>query len=558
MTVSYVVRAREYARRVIEGVENAGELERLACKRFVRDLARQDEADWPFIFDEDAATRPCQFIESLRHIHGKWAGTTIELEDWQLFIVINLFGWLHRDSGLRRFTTGYLEVARKNTKSTLGAAIGLYMFCADGEPGAEVYSAATTGKQAAIVFGIAATMVRRDSDFAAAGIIARERGIYMPSDARKFEPLNAEGSTLDGLNIHCAIVDELHAHVRRGVYDVIATARGAREQAMLLGITTAGFNRSGICYEQRTYVVNVLKQIYVDESYFGIVFTLDDGDDWTDPKVWRKANPNYGVSVIPATFREELNAAKNNVFAQHNFKTKRLNMWVSSEAAWLDMDKWKRCEQLGIKPDDFLHLPCYVGLDLAAKIDMTAKALLFVDRENKKYYLFVTYYLNEVAASESTNSQINGWIEQGLLKITPGNVTDHDVIEVDLLADAEKYDIQGGGIDPAMATQFTAHMLDAGIPLVQVTQAPKYLSDPLKELQGMVYNRELVHDGNPITTWMASNVVAKPIGNSAIFPKKTRAENKIDGIIATILAISQIHAPHQVGIGEFLAQPISG
>lgn len=562
MITTYCDRARDYARRVVACEETAGLLEILACQRFLDDLQRaQEDPSWPYRFDEDAAVRPCAFIEGLHHIKGRWARQRllIRLEDWQLFIICNLFGWVRRDTGMRRFTTSYWEVARKNTKSTLGAAIGLYMFAADGEAGAEVFSAATTGKQAAIVFKIAAAMTRREPEFHAAGVDVQMYGIYMPEDERKFEPLNAEGSTLDGLNVHCAVIDELHAHKRRDVYDVIDTARGSRDQALLLSITTAGSDRTGICYEQRSYLVKILQGVLKDDNYFGIIYTIDDTDDWMDPKCWRKANPNYGISVLTDNFERAAHEAFNKPTALNNFLTKHLNVWVSGEHAWMDMRAWKLCERPGIKPEDYAHLPCYIGLDLASKIDMVAKARLFVDEPNKKYYLFVDYYLPERAVTEAANSQYDGWERMGLLTVTPGEMTDYDLIEEELIADTVEYDVQECPYDPHNAVQLVSHMLAHGVPMVEIIQNVKNLSEPLKELQAQVYAGNLLHDGNEITTWMASNVMVEPDRNENIFPRKERPENKIDGIVAAIMALGRaMKKVEQADLSEFINEPVTG
>lgn len=562
MSVGYIDRARDYARRVVEGEEIAGQLEILACQRYIRDLERADsDLDWPYVFSADAAIRPCAFIEGLRHVRGRWAKhrATIELEDWQIFVIINLFGWVRRDTGVRRFTTAYWEVARKNAKSTLGAAIALYMFVGDGEPGAEVFSAATTGQQARIVFEIARGMVRRESAFAAAGVVTQNHGLYLPADERRFEPLNAEGNTLDGLNVHCAIIDELHAHANRKVYDVIDSARGAREQALLLAITTAGFNRDGICYEQRDYVVQVLKGLYVDENYFGIIYTLDEKDDWKDPRNWRKANPNYGISVNPLDFEQALTKSLTNVYAQDVFKTKRLNMWVSTELAWMDSEFWKACGRPGIKPEDYKHLPCYMGLDLAHKIDMSALALLFCDIEKRTYYLIIKYFISETTAARSTNRRYREWIEAGWLITTPGNITDFDLIEEQILKyKAMCEDLRACGYDQNNAVQLATHMNAAGVPMVEIPQNIKYLSEPLKELQALAYSGRLIHDDNPITNWMASNVYVEPDRNKNIFPRKQRPENKIDGISATLNALNRALVDHNIDIDDFINEPIIG
>ena len=312
---SYAGRARAYAERVTRGEETAGKYERLACKRFLDDLVRADQSapGFPYRFDETVGSRACRFIELLPHIKGEWAKPSyrdgklgyakLKLEDWQVFIVINLFGWLHIATALRRFLRAYEEVARKNAKSTLAAAILLFMTTADAEPGAHAYSAATTGDQAREVFDVARNMALREPEFVLRfGVTIGKHDITVADTASSAKPLNAEGSTLDGLNVHFACVDELHAHKTRAVYDVIDSATGARSQPLIMMITTAGSDTSGICYEQRDYTIKVLERTLLtetgtDETWFGVIFTLDDDDVWHDPAVWRKANPNLGISV---------------------------------------------------------------------------------------------------------------------------------------------------------------------------------------------------------------------------------------------------------------------
>ncbi len=541
--MDYSTRARGYAERVISEVEVAGKFEKLACQRFLADLDRADSpGGWSFFYDQEQAHRACAFIEHLPHIKGKWARDRlkIRLEDWQCFVVCNLFGWLKSADNLRRFGTAYLEVARKNAKSTLAAGIALYMLAGDGESGAEIYSAATTGDQSRIVFDVARQMVLREGDFAAAGVEAQLRGIYIPGDARKFEPLNAEGSTLDGLNPHCTIVDELHAHKRRDVYDVIDTARGAREQSLLLSITTAGSDRAGICYEQRTYVAKILDGVFEDEGYFGIIYTIDDGDDWMDSAVWRKANPNYGVSVLPEDFERSAREAMNKPSALNNFLTTRVNVGVNADSAWMDMRAWDSCADPAIREDMFLGEDCIASLDLASKVDIAAKVKLF--QRDGKYYAFLTCYLPEAAAEDGRNSQYSGWARQGLLALTPGNVTDFDQIESDLLSDVSLYRLVEVPFDPFQATQLSSHMLAEGLPMVEMRPTVLNFSEPMKELEALVLQKRLIHNGDPILSWMISNVVCHRDQKDNIYPRKEREENKIDGVVALIMALGRAMA----------------
>jgi len=538
----YHQRAVRYAQRVIAGEIVACKLTRLACERFIRDLAR---TDWQWRFDEALAARACGFIEHLPHIKGQWARQRlkIELQDWQVFIVCNLFGWVDRETGLRRFITCYLEVARKNAKSTLAAGIGLYMLAADGEPGAEVYSAATTGDQARIVFDVARQMVLREHDFVRGGIDPQRHGLYMPNDARKFEPLNAEGSTLDGLNPHCTIIDELHAHKRRDVYDVLDTARGARDQSLLASITTAGSDRAGICYEQRTYIVKVLEGVFQDERYFGLIYTIDDDDDWTDPAVWGKANPNYGVSVLPDDFERSAREAMNKPSAQNNFLTKRLNVWVNADSAWMDMRAWDRCGNPALRIEDFEGQDCIAAFDLASKVDIAARIMLF--KRGRKYAAFGRYYLPEQAAEDGRNSQYSGWARMGKMVVTDGNVVDYDRIENDLKEDASRFRLTEVPYDPFQAMQFSQRMLAEGLPMVEMRATVLNFSEPMKELEKLVLEGNFEHDGDPVLTWMVSNVVCHRDAKDNIYPRKEREENKIDGVVALIMALGREMAGQQ-------------
>lgn len=538
--VSFGARAERYARAVVAGEVVACKWVRLACERHLVDLARPASDDWPWTFDDERASRVCRFVEMLPHIKGRWARKRllIKLEDWQVFVLAVPFGWVHHETRLRRFKRAYIEVPRKNAKSTLSCGVGLYMLTADGEPGAEVYSAATTGDQARIVFDVSRAMARRDLRFCATfGVDVQRHGLYVPDDEGKFEPLNAEGSTLDGLSPHCAIIDELHAHKRRDLYDVLDTATGARDQAMLWMITTAGSNRSGICYEQRTHVAKILDGVVHDETYFGIVYTLDEHDDWADPAVWAKANPNYGVSVLESDMEMAARKAMSMPSAKNAFLTKRLNVWVNADSAWMDMRAWDACADPALSIDDFEGAECIAALDLASKVDIAARVLLF-EREGV-YYVFGRYYLPERAVEDGRNSQYRGWVRSGRLTATPGNVTDYSVIEADLLEDAARYTLVEVPYDPFQATQLSTRMAEEGLPMVEMRPTTLNFSEPMKLLEALVLERKLRHDGDPVLAWMVSNVVCHRDAKDNIYPRKEREENKIDGLVALIMALGR-------------------
>ncbi len=553
---TYAGRARAYAERVVRGEEAAGKFERLACQRFLNDLARQDTEEFPYVFDPvlgnrrtGTGSRACQFIELLPHIKGEWAKPVyrdgrlgyakIKLEDWQVFIVINLFGWLHRSTLLRRFQRAYEEVARKNAKSTLAAGILLLMTAADAEPGAHAYSAATTGDQAREVFDVARNMAIREPELLQRyGITVGKHDITIEETASSAKPLNAEGSTLDGLNVHFACIDELHAHKTRAVFDVVDSATGARSQPLIMMITTAGSDTSGICYEQRDYTTKVLEGTVIDETWFGIIFALDEDDLWHDPAVWRKANPNLGVSVKTDDMAAAVRKALAMPSALNNVLTKRLNKWVNADSAWLDIEAWKRCGNAKLRLEEFEGQRCYIGMDLAEKRDFAALALVF--QKGDRFSLFVRLYLNEMAVQESGNAHLQGWAHANYVTVNDGNATDFDTIADDLRSFCSRFDVQEVAYDPAMSRYFATKLVGEGLPLVEIRQAPMFFTQPLIQVENLVLTAGIEHDANPVMTWMMSNVmVTKSKITGLKHPTKSREENKIDGPVAALMALGR-------------------
>jgi len=551
MAVStYAVTARRYAEAVVAGELTACRWVQLACRRQLDDLARFKGKASPYRFNPKLTDRSgkafapadnlCAFIERLPHVKGPLAGEPIKLEPWQVFILTTVFGWVQAD-GRRRFRRSYIEVPRGNAKSTLSSAVGLYMLAADGEGGAEVYSLATTRDQARIVFGDAQMMARRSAGFRSRfGVAVGAHNMHVLASGSKFEALSAEGSTLDGLNIHFGCVDELHAHKTRTVYDVVETGTGKRNNSLLWVITTAGSNRSGICYEIRTFVTRLLESVFEDDSQFGIVYGLDDGDDWTTEEALVKANPNWGISVQPDVLVPLQAKAMQLPSAVNNFKTKHLNEWVNADTAWMDMRAWDRCADVALDLDTFAGQPCWIGLDLASKTDIAALMLLFSHPEIEGgFAVFGRYYLPEDTVMATSNSQYAGWMRTGRLTVTPGNVIDFGWIEADLIEMSSRFQVQGVAFDPFQATQLSTRMLAEGLPMIEVRPTVLNFSEPMKALEALVLQRRLIHDGDPVLGWMASNVVAHLDAKDNIYPRKERPENKIDGIVALIMALSR-------------------
>lgn len=535
----YLAIAKKYARDVSTGKVFACKWVKLACKRQTEDLkkyARSGLYEW----SKEEAGRICRFIELLTHTKGELAGQRVVLEPWQIFILTTVFGWRRRADGGRRFRRVYIEVPRGSGKSTLSSGVALYCLLADHEPGAEVYSFATTRDQAKIVFGDAKVMAEHNPALRERfGLQVLANALYVPSTNSTFQAKSAEGSTLDGLNTHLAVVDELHAHKTRAVYDVVETSLGKRRSSLLWCITTAGFDTSGICYEVRTMCTKVLSRLADDETQFAIIYTIDDGDDWSSMEALEKANPNWGVSVRPEVITSLLQKAKTLPSAINNFKTKHLDVWCSARSAWLDMRAWKRCETTGLELSDFEGQPCFIGLDIGSKSDLTVKTYLFPFEEDgkDKYALFCECWLPSKAIETSTNSQYSGWVRSGYIQETDGAMTDLNVIEESIREDLSRFDVQTVTYDPWQATQIATSLSDEGAPMLECRFTVQNVSDPMKTLEALVIDSRIVHDGNPVMAWMMGNVEARIDAKDNIFPRKERHENKIDGAVAAILAL---------------------
>ncbi|GAB3738193.1 terminase large subunit [Hymenobacter agri] len=506
----------------------------LACERQLKDLQRKRFA---YTFDETRAARICKFIELLPHTKGEWAGRLIELEPWQIFILTTVFGWVDK-AGRRRYKVTYLEIPRKNAKSTLSSGVGLYMLAADGEGGAEVYSAATTKDQAKIVWQDAQGMARKSAGLQARfGVRTAAHSIYTEEGSKFLALARDQGGNLDGLNVHCGIIDELHAHKTREVVDVIDTATGARSQPLLWQITTAGFNLAGICYETRSYTAKVLEGQFTDHRHFGIIFSIDADDDWAHPSSWAKANPNWGISVGVEDITRKGEKAVKVAASRGNFKTKHLNVWVNAKEAWMDMVKWGECADPSLSIEDFAGEECVLAVDLATKVDVAALVALF--KRNGHYYLFPYFWLPESAAEQQEGSHYAGWAAEGYLSLTSGNVTDHNAVQEQVRVLAGQHHMRMLAYDNWQAHKFGSELSDEGLPVREYRMTVQNFSEPMKELHALVLSGKLSHPDNPVMNWMMSNVVAHLDAKENIFPRKEQPQNKIDGPVAAIMAVGE-------------------
>lgn len=540
--ISYEAKALRYANNVLSGQIPACKWVKKACRRQREDLRRKRFA---FKWEPERGARVCKFIELLRHVKGPLAGERIHLEDWQCFILMTVFSWVDA-SGFRRFQRVYIEVPRGNAKSTLSSGVALYMLCADHEKGPDVYSFATTRDQARIVFDDARAMALQAPELKEAyGLTVLNNSMVIVGTNAKFLPKSADASTNDGLNSHFAVVDELHAHKTRDLFDVVKTSLGKRSQPILWAITTAGFVLDGICMEERRIVQKVLDKVVDEPSRFGIIYTIDEKDDWKTEEAARKANPNWGVSVSPKTVLAELSEALVESSAEKQYKTKRLDVWCNADTQFLQMDLWRKCVRPGVKLDEFEGEPVIYGIDLAAKVDIAAAVRLAFRLEDDgklHYYLFPEFWLPEARIMGARNSQYSGWAKQGLIHVTDGPVIDLSEIERYLLEDMKRFDVLSVAFDPWQATQLAQELASEGAPMVEIRPTVKEFSEPMKQLQALCYEKRLHTDGNPVMEWMASNLVAHLDAKDNVYPRKEQPEQKIDGMVAAIMTINQSFA----------------
>lgn len=515
---------------------------KLACQRHLNDLKRA-KVGWAYVFDESKANHACQFIEQLPHTKGDWAsrGENIQLGPWQAFIVCSIFGWVKRVSRMRRFTQAYTAVPRKNAKSTMAAGIGNYMFAADGEFGAEVYSGATTEKQAWEVFRPALQMVQRTPELSEAfGITAAAKTMFIAANGSRFEPVI--GKPGDGSSPHCGIVDEYHEHDSDVLLDTLRTGMGARKQPLLLVITTAGDNLAGPCKALQSDVEKVLEGSLEREELFGIVFTVDASDDWTSEEALLKANPNYDVSVFGEFLKTEQKNAITNARKQNVFKTKHLNVWVGANLGFINIQKWNELADGSLRPEEFRGLPCVAGVDISSKKDITARVLIFKKSIDGKdhFYIFGRFYLPENRAAMPEFQHYQGWSKDGHLRTTPGNMIDYEQFTIETIEDVTQFRVRELCFDPWNAEQY-AQEVSKKTPCVavEVPQQVRYLSDPMKQLDALITDGRIHHDGNPVMTWMMGNLTAHTDAKDNIFPRKDREESKIDGAVALITGLAR-------------------
>lgn len=495
------------------------------------------------VYDKASADYAVAFIEALRHTKGTWAGKPFQLIDWQEQIVRDLFGIL-KPNGYRQFNTAYIEIPKKQGKSELAAAIALFLTCADGEERAEVYGCAADRQQASIVFEVAADMVRMCPALSKRVklLASTKRLIYLPTNSF-YQVLSAEAYSKHGFNIHGVIFDELHTQPNRKLFDVMTKGSGdARMQPLYFLITTAGNDTNSICYEVHQKAKDILDGRKHDPTFYPVIYGANENDDWTDPKVWRKANPSLGITVGIDKVKAACESAKQNPAEENSFRQLRLNQWVKQAVRWMPMDKWDKCA-FSVDPEMLKGRVCYGGLDLSSTTDITAFVLVFPpEDEDDKYYILPYFWIPEDnlelrVRRDHVNYDL--WEKQGFLKTTEGNVVHYGYIEKFIEALGEEYNIREIAFDRWGAIQMVQNLEGMGFTVVPFGQGFKDMSPPTKELMKLTLEQKLAHGGHPVLRWMMDNIYIRtdPAGN--IKADKEKSTEKIDGAVATIMALDR-------------------
>jgi len=534
--------ALAYIKAVQSGKEITCEFVKLAVQRHLSDLERQKNDDFGFVFSERHAQKAIDFFRMLKHTSGKYAGQPFNLQDNQAFKIAAIFGWRQKTDGNRRFTQVYDEEARKGGKSQFAAGVELFCGLCEGEESAEVYTAATTRDQADMVFRAVKKMARyliQDSPAMKKAISVMAHSVLLNNTDSFIQKVSADAGTLDGLNPHCAVIDEYHAHKNDGVKGVMQTGMGSRENPLLFIITTAGFDKEAPCYKvERANAVEVLRGNRKQENLFAIIYTLDEGDNWTDPKVWKKSNPNLGSTPTLKYLHDQVQDAINKgTTTRVQVVTKNFNCWLDTPKIWIPEEDIKAV----MRPMDimgFAGRECFAGIDLAATSDITALDLFFPAVGSLKAAGMSFFFLPEdTIEKKREEANYPEWVEQGHIIKTGGNIADYGYIRKKILELSTIVNIKSVSYDQWNAYQMASELTGDGISMLPCRQSFGNLSEPLKQIEKMIVSDDIELQENPVLLWMFRNVVLDYDANDNIKPNKAKSANKIDGVPAKAMSI---------------------
>jgi phage terminase large subunit-like protein len=533
--IDYRTRFRNYVKSVSSGKRECCNFERLAVQRHLNDLKNPK-----YYFDEAAGLNFCNFFKLLRHFKGEKATQEFILDPWQIFCTMMIFGWKVRKTGYRRFRYADVIIPRKNGKSTYAAGLALACMMIDGEMGAEIYSAGTDREQASVVWGTAKTMAEKSPAIAQFLWIGK-KAIAMESTASSFKPLSRELKNKDGSNPHMAVCDERHAWTSNEMFEVLKSGLGARRQALIFTITTAGRDVSVPYFKQMEYLADILRGKIQQDNQFVMIFAPDEGDDWREPSTWRKVNPGIGTACSLDYIRDECaEAIKKGGSIEANFKTKNLNIWVNAPDIWISDDAVRACAY-GTDRAQLVGKKCYAGLDIASHVDINALALFFP--EEPHHPVLMHYWLPEAKINDPDRKDVVDywqWAQQGWIHSMPGNMLDTDMMAADIAKILRQYNIQNLSFDPYKAYHGIIQNLQKdglGEILDEFSQGIKTMSEPTKRVEGMVVGGEMDLMGDPVLRWMFGNVVLYRDPNDNIKIHKGKSRNKIDGVAALINAV---------------------
>ena len=491
------------------------------------------------MYDRKKADDAVEFIKSLKHGKGKWYGINFNLMPWQEKIIRDIFGTLNPD-GTRQYRTAYIEIPRKNGKTELGAAVALYLLFGDAEKGGEIYSAAGDTDQASLVYSAAAPMVRQSPALSNnSRIIDSRKRIIYPRYGSFYRVISAEAKTKHGFNASGVIFDELHVQPNRDLWDALTTSGGTRTQPLTVAITTAGYDRYSVCYEQHDYGQRILNGVIEDPTFYPVIYAAGKDDDWEDEGTWKKANPALGNFRSLEEMRVLYRKAKNIAALQNTFKRLYLNIWTSQETRWIDIAKWDATKGK-VAEEDLKGRQCYGALDLSSTTDITALILLFP--EGDTYEVLPFFFIPKDNIEERVRKDgvpYGAWIREGYIFATPGNVIDYQYIEDKIESLAKTYQIREMAYDPWNATMLTQRLQDKGMVMVEVRQGFGSLSAPTKQLEALILSKKISHGANPVLRWMADNVMVKQDAAGNLKPDKEKSKEKIDGIVALVMAVDR-------------------
>lgn len=494
-------------------------------------------------YDKEKADFAVEFIECLSHTKGQWAGQKFKLLEWQERIIRDLFGTV-KENGFRQFNTAYIEIPKKNGKSELASSIALLLTCADGEERAEVYGCAGNRQQASIVFDVAVDMIKNCPPLAKRTKIlsATKRIIFQPTNSF-YQVLSAEAYSKHGFNISGVIFDELHVQPNRKLFDVMTQSSGdARTQPLYFLITTAGNDTNSICYEVHQKALDILEGRKIDPTFYPVIYSAAENEDWTSPEVWRRVNPSLDETISIDKVQAACISAQQNPAEENSFRQLRLNQWVKQEIRWMPMQKWDACN-FEVDEKELRGRVCYGGLDLSTTTDITAFVLVFPpEYEGDKFQVLPYFWLPEETVDlrvRRDHVPYDLWQRQGLLETTEGAVVHYSFIEKFIEKLDEKFNIQEIAFDRWNATQISQNLEELGFTVVQFGQGYSSMSAPTKELMNLVLERRIAHGGNPVLRWMMDNVFVEQDSAGNIKPSKKKSTEKIDGVVALVMALSR-------------------